>query len=198
MAVLEVGLGGRFDATNVVEPLATAITTIGLDHEAYLGSTLESIAFEKAGIIKPSVPLVIGRIDAPARQVIKERALTQAAPVYAVDREFRCEGASTADCHYAGMGCSMTIYPAPCSGRFQLDNVACALALIELARERGLTVSEEAVRTGLQHVVWEGRLEIVGEAPTVLVDGAHNPSAAVVLAGYLAEWRRTDPLCEYI
>ncbi len=193
VAVLEVGLGGRFDATNVVEPVATAITTIGLDHEAYLGSTLEAIAFEKAGIIKAAVPVVIGRIDAPVRQVIEERALVQAAPAYALGREFRCEGPSTTDCHYAGMAGQYDHLFCPLQGRFQLDNVACALALIELARERGLTVSEEAVRNGLQHVAWEGRLEIVGRAPTVLLDGAHNPAAAVVLAEYLAEWRLATP-----
>lgn len=80
VAVLEVGLGGRFDATNVVEPLATAITTIGLDHEAYLGSTFEAIAFEKAGIMKPAIPVVIGRIGGPARQVIEAEASARRAP----------------------------------------------------------------------------------------------------------------------
>lgn len=193
VAVLEVGLGGRFDATNVVEPLAAAITTIGLDHEAYLGSTLEAIAFEKAGIIKAGAPLVIGRIDAPARQVIEDRALAQAAPIYGLNREFRCEGPSTADCRYAGMAARYDRVSCPLQGRFQLDNIACALALIELVRERGLAVSEAAIRTGLQHVAWEGRLETVGEAPTIIVDGAHNPAAAVVLAEYLAEWRHTRP-----
>lgn len=193
VAVLEVGLGGRFDATNVVEPLATAITTIGLDHEAYLGSTLEAIAFEKAGIIKAAVPVVIGRIDALACRVIEARASTETAPVVALDREFRCEGPSPVDCRYVGMAAQYEHLCCPLPGRFQLDNVACALAVIELAGERGLGVSEEAVRMGLQHVAWEGRLEIVGEAPTVLVDGAHNPAAAVVLAEYLAEWRRANP-----
>ena len=193
VAVLEVGLGGRFDATNVVDPLATAITTIGLDHEAYLGSTLEAIAGEKSGIIKPMAPVVIGRIDASARRVIEERAVAQMAPVYALDREFRCGGTSTADCHYAGMGARYDHLSCPLQGRFQLDNIACALALIEVAQERGLACSEAAVRNGLQHVDWEGRLEIVGEAPAVLLDGAHNPAAAVVLADYLAEWRRTRP-----
>ncbi|MBA2486974.1 MAG: bifunctional folylpolyglutamate synthase/dihydrofolate synthase [Nitrospira sp.] len=193
VAVLEVGLGGRVDATNVVEPLATAITTIGLDHEAYLGSTLEAIAFEKAGIIKAAVPVVIGRIDAPACQVIEERAVTQAAPVVALDREFRCEGPLPVDCRYVGMAAQYDHLSCPLQGRFQLDNIACALVLIELARARGLVVSEAAVRTGLQHVAWEGRLEIVGEAPTVLLDGAHNPAAAVVLADYLTEWRRANP-----
>jgi dihydrofolate synthase/folylpolyglutamate synthase len=194
VAVLEVGLGGRFDATNVVEPMTAAITTIGLDHEAYLGSTVEAIAFEKAGIIKPAVPLVIGRLDPPARHVIETRASAEAASVFALDREFRCEGPSPADCRYVGIAAEYDHLSCPLRGRFQLDNVACAIALIELARERGLVVSEEAVRTGLRHVAWEGRLDIVGVAPTILVDGAHNPAAAVVLAEYLAEWRRAQPV----
>jgi dihydrofolate synthase/folylpolyglutamate synthase len=192
-AVLEVGLGGRFDATNVVEPLVTAITTIGLDHEVYLGPTLESIAFEKAGIVKSSVPLIIGRLEAPARQVIEKRATTEAAPVFALERDFRCEGPSPQDCHYTGIAAQYHHLSCPLQGRFQVDNVACAVAMIELARERGLVVPDQAVRTGLQHVIWEGRLEIVGEAPTILVDGAHNSAASVVLAEYLAEWRGTNP-----
>lgn len=190
VAVLEVGLGGRFDATNVVEPLACAITTIGLDHEAYLGSTVEAIAFEKAGIVKPAVPVALGRIEPSARRVIEQRASEVAAPVYVVGREFSCEGPSTADFRYAGWSAQYAHLSCPLQGRFQLDNLACALALVELARERGLAVPEDAVRSGLQHVAWEGRLEIVGESPTVMVDGAHNPAAAAVLAEYLADRRR--------
>lgn len=186
VVVLEVGLGGRFDATNVVEPLATAITTIGLDHEAYLGSTIEAIAMEKAGIIKPAVPVVLGRIGEPARRVIEARAATVGAPVFRLDRDFRCEGSSPADCRYTGFALQAEHLSCPLQGQFQLDNLACSLALIELARERGVAVTETAVRAGLQQVAWEGRLEIVGQEPTVMVDGAHNPAAAAVLAEYLA------------
>ena len=193
VAVLEVGLGGRFDATNVVQPMASAITTIGLDHEAYLGSTLEAIAFEKAGIIKPNVPVVTGRLPASARRVIETRAVTEAAPLLALDRDFRCEGPSPNDCHYIGLSADYDHVCCPLEGRFQLDNLACAMALMELARERGLAVSEAAARNGLRQVTWQGRLEVVGEAPTTLVDGAHNPAAAVALAEYLTEWRNTRP-----
>ena len=193
VVVLEVGLGGRFDATNVVEPLAAAITTIGLDHEAYLGSTIEAIAMEKAGIIKAGVPVVLGRIGEPARRVIEDRASAVGAPVFRLERDFRCEGSSTADCRYAGLAQQVEHLGCPLQGRFQIDNLACSLALIELARERGMTVPESAIRDGLQQVAWEGRLEIVGEEPTVMVDGAHNPAAATVLAEYLAEWKRCRP-----
>jgi len=193
VAVLEVGLGGRFDATNVVTPLASAITSIGLDHEAYLGSTIEAIAFEKAGIVKPGAPVVLGRMDAPARQVIEERASHEGAPVDSLDREFRCDGDSTADCGYTGLKRAYQHLHCPLQGRFQLDNLACALALIELAHDGGLVVPETAVRTGLQQVAWEGRMEVLGQAPMIVVDGAHNPAAATVLAEYLAEWRRARP-----
>lgn len=193
VAVLEVGLGGRFDATNVVEPLATAITTIGLDHEAYLGSTIEAIAMEKAGIIKPDVPVVLGRIGGPAARVIKGRAATVGATVFRLDRDFRCEGSSPDDCRYTGLALRVEHLNCPLKGRFQIDNLACSLALIELAHQRGVAVTETSVRAGVREVAWEGRLEIVGQAPTVMVDGAHNPSAATVLAEYLAGWRRARP-----
>ncbi|MBS0170128.1 MAG: bifunctional folylpolyglutamate synthase/dihydrofolate synthase [Nitrospira sp.] len=193
IAVLEVGLGGRFDATNVVEPLASAIISIGLDHEAYLGSTIEAIAFEKAGIIKPGVPVVLGRMEAAAMRVMEERASAEAAPVYGLDRDFRWIGESTADCAYEGLLHRYAHLECPLQGRFQLDNLACSLALIELAQEKGVAVSEPAIRAGLRQVAWEGRLDVIGQAPTVMVDGAHNPAAATVLAEYLAEWRRTRP-----
>ena len=193
VAVLEVGLGGRFDATNVVTPLASAITSIGLDHEAYLGSTIEAIAFEKAGIVKPGAPVVLGRMDAPARQVIEERASHEGAPLYSLDREFRCDGDSTADCGYTGLKRAYQHLHCPLQGRFQLDNLACALALIELAHDEGLVVPETAVRTGLQQVAWEGRMEVLGQGPMIVVDGAHNPAAARVLADALADWRRAHP-----
>ena len=193
VVVLEVGLGGRFDATNVVEPLAVAITTIGLDHEAYLGSTIEAIAMEKAGIIKTGVPVVLGRIGELARRVIEDRASAVGAPVFRLERDFRCEGSSPADCRYTGLGLEVEHLGCPLQGRFQIDNLACSLALIELVRKSGMTVPETAIRAGLQQVAWEGRLEIVGEEPTVMVDGAHNPAAATVLAEYLAEWKHRRP-----
>ena len=193
IAVLEVGMGGRFDATNVVDPLVTAITTIGLDHEAYLGSTIEAIAYEKAGIIKPEVPVVLGRIGEPAYRVIEARASDVGAPVLRLGRDFRCEGISPADCGYFGLALQAKHLHCPLQGRFQLDNLACSLALIELAREKGLQVPDRAIRAGLEQVAWEGRVEMVAQDPAVIVDGAHNPAAAAVLADYLAEWRRARP-----
>ncbi len=191
VAVLEVGLGGRFDATNVVEPLATAITTIGLDHQPYLGDTVEAIAFEKAGIVKPGVPLVLGRIDGSAREVIEHRAREQGAPVLRLGRDVRTEGTSTMDFTLTGPSGRFEHLSCALQGRFQLDNAACAIALCGIVGERGFSLPESAIRSGLQSVSWEGRLEVVADAPRVILDGAHNPAAAEALGEFLAGWRAT-------
>jgi dihydrofolate synthase/folylpolyglutamate synthase len=185
VAVLEVGLGGRFDATNVVVPEACAITTIALDHQEYLGRTEEAIAFEKAGIIKPSVPVVIGRMGPEASGMISRIARQQAAPLWKLGDDFHVEGEGPE--HFTYRGVTRTFQGLQCglSGRHQLDNAACALALLEAAGERGTRVGEAAVREGLRSVIWEGRLEIIDEFPKVLLDGAHNPAAAGALARHL-------------
>ena len=193
VAVLEVGLGGRFDATNVVSPLACAITTIGLDHQKYLGDTLSAIAFEKAGIVKQGVPVVLGRLDDDAWRTIEQVARERQSPVFRLNEDFRIEGEETRQfsyhglsAHYDGLTCSL-------DGRHQLDNAACALALLEAASSQGLTVTAEAVSRGLRTVSWPGRLEVAGLHPTILLDGAHNPAAATVLADFLKSSDRSHP-----
>jgi dihydrofolate synthase/folylpolyglutamate synthase len=184
VAVLEVGLGGRFDATNVVQPDACAITTIAFDHQEYLGTTLSEIAFEKAGIIKSGIPVVLGRIGGEALQRIESVARDRSAPVSRLGKEFRVDHtpAGLSYCsrssRYEGLSCALT-------GTHQLDNAACAIALLEGAAARGISVSEQAIREGLASVHWEGRLEAVERDPTVLLDGAHNPAGAYALADYL-------------
>lgn len=193
VAVLEVGLGGRFDATNVVDPEACAITTIALDHQEYLGATEAAIGFEKAGIIKPGVPVVVGRIDGPAWEVIRTTAADRGAPLLRLGQDFQAVGSGpeafsfhSRSRHLDGLTCAL-------AGRHQLDNAACAVALLEAAGGRGIPVEEAAVRRGLQAVPWEGRLEVLERGPDLLLDGAHNPAAALVLAEYLTEWRASRP-----
>lgn len=193
VAVLEVGLGGRFDATNVVTPMACAVTTIALDHQDHLGTTLSSIAFEKAGIIKQGVPVVLGRLDEEARRTIEQVALERQAPVSRLDEDFHIEGESPAHFSYHGLGLQYDGLTCALEGRHQLDNAACALALLEAAAPQGITVTAESVREGLRAVNWAGRLEIVDHHPTILVDGAHNPAAARVLADYLTDSLRSHP-----
>jgi dihydrofolate synthase/folylpolyglutamate synthase len=177
IAVLEVGLGGRLDATNIVTPLACAITTIDFDHQAQLGSTRHEIAAEKAGIIKPGVPVVTGRLPAAAEAVIDEVAAGVGAPcVRALESAALPDGARPA-----------------LAGAHQVDNALVAIALLELLGPHGFGVSESAVRRGLETVEWPGRLErLQYKASEVLLDAAHNPGGARALAVHLRETGWTD------
>lgn len=194
VAVLEVGLGGRFDATNVVTPMACAVTTISLDHQQYLGTTILSIAFEKAGIIKQGVPVVLGRLDDDAWRTIEQVAQERQAPVFRLHEDFRTEGEGPAQFSYRGLGAQYDGLTCALEGRHQLDNAACALALLGAAASQGIAVTAEAVRAGLHAVDWAGRLEVVDHDPTILLDGAHNPAAARVLADYLTRSARSHPV----
>lgn len=193
VAVLEVGLGGRFDATNVVMPTACAITTIALDHQEHLGWTEEAIAFEKAGIIKVGVPVVIGTMGDEAGTVMRRMADERTAPLWRLGREFSVEGNGPDGFVYQGPSWRFEGLRCGLAGQHQLENAACALALLEAASQSNLVVDETAIRKGMESVVWEGRLEIVDENPRVLLDGAHNPAAAVVLARYLEEFLTSHP-----
>ena len=193
VAVLEVGLGGRFDATNVVTPMACAVTTISLDHQEYLGTTRSSIAFEKAGIIKPGVPVVLGRLEDDAWRTIEQVARERQAPVFRLNKDFRTEGEGPQQFSYRGLGMQYDGLTCALEGRHQLDNAACALALLGAAAPQGIAVTAEAVRAGLRTVNWAGRLEVVDRRPTILLDGAHNPAAATALADYLMHSDRSHP-----
>jgi dihydrofolate synthase/folylpolyglutamate synthase len=177
-AVVEVGLGGRLDATNVLVPRATVVTTIGLDHERYLGTTIPSIAAEKGGIFKPGVPAIVGRVDLEAEGVLSRLAADRRCPYRLYGREFRAEiGADGFD--YLGRRTIRDLRPA-LAGRFQFDNAAVALAALE---EGGWleAIGDETIRAALANVRWPGRLEVVRERPRVVLDGAHNPAGVAVL-----------------
>ena len=193
VAVLEVGLGGRFDATNVVTPMACAITTISLDHQEYLGNTCSSIAFEKAGIIKPGVPVVLGRLDDDAWRTIERVAREQCAPVFRINENFHTEGETPQQFSYRMVGMQYDGLICALEGRHQLDNAACALALIGAAASQGVAVTDGAVRAGLRKVNWAGRLEVADRRPTILLDGAHNPAAATALADFLTRSDHSHP-----
>ena len=193
VAVLEVGLGGRFDATNVVTPMACAITTISLDHQEYLGNTRSSIAFEKAGIIKPGVPVVLGRLDDDAWRAIEQVARDRQAPVFRINENFHTEGETPQQFSYRGLGMRYDGLTCALEGQHQLDNAACALALLGAAVPQGIAVTSESARAGLRTVNWAGRLEVADRRPTILLDGAHNPAAATALADFLTRSGRSHP-----
>ena len=173
VAVLEVGLGGRLDATNVVSPIATAITSIAFDHQQYLGSTLGAIAAEKAGIIKPGVPLVVGELDADARHAILHIARARGAPVVEAAR-------ADADGFAIGL-----------RGAHQAINAAVAVRVLEVVDAAGVRVSRDAIASGVSQPNWPGRLDerVLADGRTLLLDAAHNPAGAEALASYL----RSDP-----
>jgi dihydrofolate synthase/folylpolyglutamate synthase len=183
VGVIEVGLGGRLDATNLVRPAATAITSIALDHEAWLGGDLASIAAEKAGILKPCVPLALGRVPPEAETVIAARAEALGVPVARLGIDAVLEE-DAGGLVFRGPGVRWTDLSLGLPGRFQRDNAALALTTLALVRDR-VPVSGGAVRTGLARVRWPGRLAVVRRAPLVVLDGAHNPAGAGTLAAEL-------------
>ena len=168
VAVIETGLGGRLDATNVIQPVVTAITSIGVDHEALLGGTVAAIAREKAGIIKPNVPLVLGPLPADAEREILTVAAERNAPV---SRGRQLVG----------------VRPA-LRGRHQQDNIAVTVGLADVLSSRGITIPDNAVRYGIEHVFWPARLELISNGEhEFLLDAAHNPAGAHALAQYLRD-----------
>ena len=175
VAAIEVGLGGRLDATNVLTPAVSAIVSIDFDHQAQLGTTLESIAAEKAGIIKPGVPVVIGPLPAEAASVVRETARDRQAPLI--------DAASDPSllARLAGM-------PLALRGRHQLANAAVAVRVLEALDASGLRVDAAQIAEGLARAEWPGRLEEFTVGGTrVVLDAAHNTAGARALAEYLRE-----------
>jgi len=162
-AVVEVGLGGRLDATNVITPLASVITNIDLEHTAILGRTPAKIAAEKAAIIKPDVPVITAEDKSEALKVIKYQAEKKGSLLIQVKSE--------------GEGLKSGLL-----GEHQKTNAACAVAAVKLA---GISVGQRAVLDGLKRVRWPGRFQVIKKKPLTIIDGAHNPAGARVLTGAL-------------
>jgi dihydrofolate synthase/folylpolyglutamate synthase len=193
VAVIEVGLGGRFDATNILTPLVSVITSIALDHQQHLGSTLADIAREKAGIVKPRVPVVVGALPPEARAVVDAVCRERGAPLVDashVTTAADIEGGSVTARFTAG-GTSCGPVRLGLLGRHQLDNARVAVATLETLGGRGLRVASAAIAEGLSRVSWPGRLQMVevGGGRRLLVDGAHNAAGVEALARFAADAR---------
>jgi dihydrofolate synthase / folylpolyglutamate synthase len=181
--ILEVGLGGRLDAVNVIDPDVAVVTSIDIDHVDYLGTTRETIGREKAGILRPAKRAVCGEPNPP--QSLLDHAAAIGAPLWRAGRDFRY-AAESAQWRYEGPGGARYGLPFPAlRGAYQLGNAATALATIDALRER-LPVSAGAVREGLVHVELAGRFQVLPGRPVVVLDVAHNPHAARALAEALA------------
>lgn len=194
VAVIEVGLGGRWDATNIVEPSVCVITPIGLDHQEYLGDTIELIAAEKAGIIKPGAIVVVGTQDPRAMEVIRAKAdevgaalLVQGIDFGVVERSLAIGGQVLT---LRGLGGTYEDVILPLHGSHQADNASLALAAVEAffgAGVDGKRVEPEIIAEGFGRATSPGRLEVVRRGPTVIVDAAHNPHGGKALVTALSE-----------
>jgi dihydrofolate synthase/folylpolyglutamate synthase len=190
VVVLETGLGGRLDATNVVDPELSVITPIDFDHEAFLGSSIESIAAEKAGIIKPGRPAVFAEQRPEAFRVLERRALEVDSPVM-LSSAWRIENL---ELHRFGSRFTLAgdeeipiVCPFP--GRHQVENARTAAAALRL-----LGVSPTAISRGIETAEWPGRLERVANDPDIILDGAHNPAGARALAAYVRQFFADEPI----
>ncbi len=202
LVVLEVGLGGRLDATNVVTPLLSIITNISLEHTDVLGDTVGQVAREKAGIIKHGVPVLTAADDPEVLAVLKERARKLEAPFHRVyppaDNLSSVEQLPAFKRQsvigkgqvfaYRGFNWSLDDLYVPLRGIYQAWNGATALAAVEILAGQGFRISEAAVREGLSETVWPGRLELLRFKPMLVMDGAHNPTAVKNLAEAMPEY----------
>ena len=207
LAVVEVGMGGRLDATNVLNPMLSIITNVGKDHCRVLGSSIREIALEKAGIIKRGGDVVVGVEGGLALSAIKGVANKRGASTYVAGKDFlvhqpgnarnsvyplRFDYSGKLDCDGEGEALVMKGLSVALLGLHQLKNAACALKAVELLDEKGFEIKRNAMRNGLKKVVWPGRLEILKKRPVVILDCAHNEEGAQALGEFLRsiEFRR--------
>lgn len=186
VAVVEVGMGGRYDATNILRPLLSVITNVDLDHQEYLGGDLRQIALEKAGIIKDRGRVISGAVHSEASEVIRRIAEERGARIYHLGEDITWQVHQT---NWNGQEISIQglngTYPnlhIGLLGRHQAANAAAAIAAAELLQDQGFRISREALSEGLANARWFGRMQVVGRRPLVIVDSAHNPAGAQILS----------------
>ncbi len=202
-AVIEVGLGGRLDATNIVTPLVTVITSISYDHTQILGDTLAKIAYEKAGIIKSGVPVVMYPQVDETRQVFEQVAQERGCRLISVEREFEVE---ILEHSLAGQTIQLTSHSntgqpvpqlkltIPLLGQHQAWNAATAYSALHIAAERGLEINDQTIQAGFAQVSWPGRFELLQLHPPVILDCAHNQDSALKLRQTLDEYFQDWPV----
>ncbi|MFZ2633263.1 MAG: folylpolyglutamate synthase/dihydrofolate synthase family protein [Desulfosalsimonadaceae bacterium] len=186
-AVIETGMGGRLDATNILNPEISIISNISLEHRAYLGNTISDITREKAGIIKPDTPVVTGVTQKSAIAVIETAAAEMSAPLYRLGRDFRVRRKGKAWFSYFGMDNHWQHMRTGLRGDHQIDNGALVLAACEVLRKKNVPITLETIRHSLESYQWPGRLEILPTSPPILIDGAHNLMSARVLGNYFRD-----------
>jgi dihydrofolate synthase/folylpolyglutamate synthase len=181
LAILEVGLGGRLDSTNVVDPLLSIVTNVEKDHEDVLGKTILKIAGEKGGIIKKGRPFITAATQPRVLRLFSKICRENGAPYFRVGKDFHNTRVGERDFHYEGLHRKLWGVRLNLLGPHQVTNATTALGAMEVLEELGYTVSTQAMMEGLAVVEWPGRLERVSSSPPVILDGAHNPAGALVL-----------------
>jgi dihydrofolate synthase/folylpolyglutamate synthase len=176
VAIMEVGMGGRLDATNVIDPLAAVITNISLEHQSFLGPRLLDIAGEKAGIIKPGVDVVTGATQPSVLSLLQSKCEENRCRLWRVGKEFRFR-ITGSGLNYYGKDRTLKGLQLGLKGRFQARNSATAIGVIELLEKKGFKVPTRAIVEGLIRCSWPGRVQVMGTDPLIIVDGAHNPGA---------------------
>ncbi|MGM0403447.1 MAG: bifunctional folylpolyglutamate synthase/dihydrofolate synthase [Thermodesulfobacteriota bacterium] len=196
--VIETGMGGRLDATNILSPEVTIISNISKEHSAYLGNTLGEIAYEKGGIIKNNVPVITAARQKAAVNVLRRIAVERKAPFYRLGEDFHIrrnkKNRFSQTFSYYGIDHQYKNLQTALAGAHQADNAALVIAASEILMGDKADISEKNVRTGLANVKWPGRLEILPTTPTVVIDGAHNLDAAKRLSVFLADFAGTRPI----
>jgi len=207
IGIIEVGMGGRFDSTNVIEPAVSAITPVGYDHTGFLGDKLEGIAWEKAGIIKRTVPAVIGRQREVSTKVIEDEAAKLAAPLFRMGREWQVTPTASGFRYESDLiGLDL---PSPAlAGAHQIDNAATAVACVERLRAAKFDIDDQAIRQGLTTVEWPARLQKLTRGPLpdslppgceLWLDGGHNEDCGLALARMASDWAKEPaPLPLYL
>jgi dihydrofolate synthase/folylpolyglutamate synthase len=186
-AVIETGMGGRLDATNVIDPVISIITNVSMEHRDYLGNTLTQITREKAGIIKPATPVVTAIKQREAKSVIQRIAAKKSAPLYMLGKNFKVRRQPAGGFSYYGIENTWHAMYTALRGHYQVENAALAIAACELLNKDHTSISQQSIRDGLIKTSWPGRLEIVSEHPMIILDGAHNLMAARELAKFLGD-----------
>ncbi|MGD9158595.1 MAG: folylpolyglutamate synthase/dihydrofolate synthase family protein [Desulfobacteraceae bacterium] len=180
IAIMEVGMGGRLDATNIIKPLVSAITNISLEHQFFLGNTLVEIAGEKAGIIKKGINTISAATQPKVSRLFREVCEERKAPFFQVGKDVRYRSSDNGF-NYYGLNRRIRDINLTLKGEFQHRNTALAIGILELLEKKGYRFEDQDIKAGVEETTWTGRIQVLAERPLIVVDGAHNPGASRAL-----------------
>jgi len=175
--IVEVGMGGRYDATNVIHPLISIITSINMEHQIYLGKTLQQIAREKAGIIKKGTPVISGVRQHSVKDLIRDTCKSSGAVFFQLGKDITYREIKPGKFNYRGLHQEFKNLHCGLIGNHQIRNASMAIAASSLLQKKGYNIQSDNIVTGIQKAIWPGRFEIIKKNPTIVLDGAHNPDA---------------------